>query len=510
MATATFSGTYTQNNGEDYATGTVAITPYGGATVTATLDATGSYSETITLVLTSVSGVWENDAGAIVTSAPASGFVVIPPNGTVAKGKCRVVETITGKPIATSVHEVADGATVNTGRDVGTVLGGGDTGAGHNHSGTYADLRAAITGAVDRTATLSASIPYARVEMNINALGKHAGSGRIYGSSPINGHWTTSDDNGGTWTDRTFSPVSAAPTGIGSSCVMMVITDTYMFAVGTAGLVFRAAKDVWNAWTDVTPSGVPANTIGRPDVLHHNGAALLYTNYGTAGSYGTQPGPGAYVWVSTDNGATWSANLSLSNARHGHAISSDSAGVIYVTIGDSGGTPPWTQHGMYRSTNNGATFTRLDPLNPTYYGIGMVHPPAVSGVPDRVITEGDGPNPPHLMAWNKTLDTPGSSSLTPCLWPDTSSAAGSWRGTGRGIALTAEGNILFVSTSEGGATGTREGVWLAKGPWFDRCVLLEEVSGALGVTWIVNRGISAGPYVLNGRMRLTVPKFQGQ
>jgi hypothetical protein len=124
MPTATFSGTYTLNNGEDYATGTVAITPYGGATVTATLDANGSYSETIPLILTSVGGVWVNDVGAIVTSAPASGVQVIPPGGTVDRGKVRVVETITGKAAVTTEFEALDGAIINTGRDVGTVLGG--------------------------------------------------------------------------------------------------------------------------------------------------------------------------------------------------------------------------------------------------------------------------------------------------------------------------------------------------------------------------------------------------
>lgn len=143
MATATFSGTYTQNGGESYAAGTVDITPYGGDTVTATLDDSGHYSQTVTLVLTSSSGVWENSAGAIVTSPPAGGTQIIPPNGTVTKGKCRVVEHITGRPAETSTFDVRASTTVNTGRDVGTVLtagGGGGGGAVDSVDGQTGDV----------------------------------------------------------------------------------------------------------------------------------------------------------------------------------------------------------------------------------------------------------------------------------------------------------------------------------------------------------------------------------
>lgn len=131
MATATFRGTYTANGGEDYASGTVTLTPRGGSPVVATLDAQGTYSVTPTLVLTSSTGLWLDAAGNVVTSQPSgSGVQLIPPGGTVTRTKVLVEEDIDGAPPKSFLVDVVADQVIDTGRDVGTVLGGTASGIG--------------------------------------------------------------------------------------------------------------------------------------------------------------------------------------------------------------------------------------------------------------------------------------------------------------------------------------------------------------------------------------------
>lgn len=84
-----FHGTYHRLGAFDSATGepmaasgSVAVTPFGGSTVTATLDADGAYETTLT---------------------PTSGTV-----------RVTVVETLTGASPRTTTHFVSDGQTVDT------------------------------------------------------------------------------------------------------------------------------------------------------------------------------------------------------------------------------------------------------------------------------------------------------------------------------------------------------------------------------------------------------------
>lgn len=83
----TFSGTYTQNEGDAAAAGTVALTHADGTTTTETLDADGHYSATLS-------------AG---------------------DGQVKVVETLDGVPVNTFFVQVTQGATADTGRDLGRV-----------------------------------------------------------------------------------------------------------------------------------------------------------------------------------------------------------------------------------------------------------------------------------------------------------------------------------------------------------------------------------------------------
>lgn len=132
MATATFGGTYTANGGQDYASGTVDLTPYGGSTTTVELDSSGSYSTSVALVLTSSTGLWLNDAGEVVDSPPNSGSQLIVPGGTVPRGWVKVTENLDGVPPRSFVVRTSPDQAFDTGRDVGTVLAGSASASGES------------------------------------------------------------------------------------------------------------------------------------------------------------------------------------------------------------------------------------------------------------------------------------------------------------------------------------------------------------------------------------------
>lgn len=83
----TFSGTYTQNDGDEVAAGTVTVTHADGTTGTATLDGAGAYT-----------------------------FELDTSGGTVT-----IVETLSGVPVMTSRTGVTEGVTIDTSRDIGRV-----------------------------------------------------------------------------------------------------------------------------------------------------------------------------------------------------------------------------------------------------------------------------------------------------------------------------------------------------------------------------------------------------
>lgn len=81
-------------------------------------------------------------------------------------------------------------------------------------------------------------------------------------------------------------------------------------------------------------------------------------------------------------------------------------------------------------------------------------------------------------------------------------------GTGRAAIVTSEGNLVYASTGELGAVGPREGLWIAKGPWFTSPILLEEWAQGSQPAW--RRTYESGSYLFNGIHKITRPKFAGQ
>jgi hypothetical protein len=343
---------------------------------------------------------------------------------------------------------------------------------------------------------LSASTVYARTDIGVSVIGQRTSNGRLYGVNATNGHWVYSDTNGTTWTDTGQSP-SVNP---GGSVIELVFHSTFMYAVTIAGKVWRNTIDTFTGWTDVSVSATPAGTTGRPGICVSNGTYLFYGNYNS-----TLPGD-AYVWRSADDGTTWVEVLHVATARHVHAIAPDPANLahIFATLGDAS----QAGNGLYYSASNGAaaSFVRI---SSNRYGINLAFPPAVSGVPARIILEGDGVAQPHLLSYYLALAGATDFKTDPLVWPDTAPASGaSWAGTARSLAVTSEGNIVWISTAENGAVGTRDGLWMARGPWFTTPVLLEELTGAVWPSY--GRTYESGAYLLNYRYRMLRPKFAGQ
>lgn len=344
----------------------------------------------------------------------------------------------------------------------------------------------------DRSSVLAESPAYSRTVTDYAVNGQDTATGRLYGVSAVNGHYVTSDDHGVTWDDRTFSSSVYTP-----NLIDVVLTASYMFGATVDGKVWRAPKDDFDGWSDKSPT-VPIGTTGRPSVLAVSPTSLLYGNYNADAPGGS----GARVWRSTDNGDTWTNTFTASTARHVHNINVDpSSGVVWMVAGDAG----YAGAGLYRSTDDGLTFTKVSGPR---YGINVAFQDPTTDptnsdrqiMPGRLLIEGDGASEPHIIGYPREYI---QAQQRPIVYP-----AATWAGTARGIRLTSEGNLFYISTSESGAVGTKDGCWLAKGPYFTAAVNLEDWTANKPTAYL--RTFEAGPYLWNHRSRITRPKFVGQ
>jgi hypothetical protein len=121
--------------------------------------------------------------------------------------------------------------------------------------------------------------------------------------------------------------------------------------------------------------------------------------------------------------------------------------------------------------------------------------------------EGDGVWQAHVFSYDKVGNPTGVTD--PAVWFDPAPTTGTgWQGSARAICLTPEGNLIYATLSEGGATGTRDGLWIARGPHFDRAVLLAEYTGGTIPSW--RRSIISGGWFINGSIRAKIPRFRDQ
>lgn len=323
--------------------------------------------------------------------------------------------------------------------------------------------------------------------------GKDEGTGKLYGQRLSNGNFCTSDD-GETYTDVGENPYVQ----IGTAPQQFQFTESFMYATTATGKIWRAPKDDFANWTDISVPDLPAATTGRVSVLaiSGDGAVLLYCNYNSSPA----TPEGAYLWRSTDNGATWTLVYDLSHpaAKHSHAVKFDpwNPGHAYFSVGDNG----WPSAGLHRSIDYGLTWEPCA-LTTRSVGIDMVFPEPVDGVPEMIVLEGDVMNGAHLYVHYK-----GTDELLPLVWytgalddPDCTMAST------RGIGLTPNGDLIYMTTTEGGTFGVKAGIYVARGPWFKEAILLEDITGEEPPGYV--QTVMTDTHVIQRAVKFNIPEF---
>lgn len=374
---------------------------------------------------------------------------------------------------------------------------------------------------------LNPAYPYQRAFAGAKVLGVNGGT--VYGlqfgqngTVPGYDNFVYSTDQGNSWVNTGTS--SSQALGTTASIIQMVFQCNMQFLITNTGKIFRSPANVWSSWVDISVPGLPSNTTGRPDSLVANGLYLYYGNYNADSN---NPGVGAHVYRSGNCGTSWTEVLTT-RGRHVHAIGFDPADInsIWVSIGDAG----YADVGLWYSSSGGAAGTFLQ-VSGGRYGIDLAFPPSTSGLPSRVLLEGDGPSPngaftpPVVMAFDKANPSMQSGSTNTntdgLIWPSSQFVAPTapsctqayggysyWGGSGAGISVTAEGNLFWINSNEGNPC-IRSGVWMARGPDFTSWALLEELTGKI-TGWEYYKTFEVGPYLFNNIYRIAKPRFMNQ
>ena len=304
---------------------------------------------------------------------------------------------------------------------------------------------------------------YLREDLGVSVFCRQAQT--LYGLRISDGHYVFSNDLGNTWVD-TGGLVLGQP-GAFQQCQFL---HGFKFLSLSDGRIFRAAPNDWINWTEVSVSARPPGTTFRPDNLVGNDTYLYYGNYNDVPA-------GSYVYRSADDGASWVEVLSVANARHVHGIAIDPhrSDHIFVNLGDVGSAYPG--YGLWYSSSNGdaGTFVHLS-SQADDDGIDMVF--RGTGAPqDEILMESDGTSNAYILRYSNA-GTPAPGPIMEFIVgdPNPPDGKGSWRGTGRCIALTSEGNLFWISKPEGAPDRHRTGIWMAPGPLLNQPVLLEEIN----------------------------------
>jgi len=165
----------------------------------------------------------------------------------------------------------------------------------------------------------------------------------------INGVWRSTDD-GATWTQLGL--------GIGVNDQVFEVTidpnDADTLWAGVADALGNQSANILrstnggSSWVDVTPP-LPAPQNGTAIAINPNDSDNVVAGFG--GSFG-----GGAVWVSNDGGSTWT---NRSGGLPGNPINAALHAGDRILIG--GGQAFGSQFvGLFESTNNGASWTRLD------------------------------------------------------------------------------------------------------------------------------------------------------
>lgn len=358
------------------------------------------------------------------------------------------------------------------------------------------EIPLAITYGPGGATSMSLATTHTRADLASNIVcGKDEATGKLYGQVLPSTNFSTSTDGGATFTDTGVNPYVA----IGTAPQQIQLTTSYMYVTTATAKIWRAPKDTFSgSWTDISVPGLPAATTGRTSnlAISGDGAVLLYCNYNSSPT----PAEGAFVWRSTDNGATWTKVYDLASpaAKHAHAIKFDPwhAGHAYLSAGDI----PYPSAGLHRSTDYGATWAPCA-LTARSVGIDMAFPAPIAGVPEMILLEGDVMQGAQVYVYYKGTDR-----MVPLIWY-TGALADPWCtvASARGIALTPDGDLIYFTTTESYVFGPRAGIYVARGPWYRDSILLQDITGEEPLGYV--QTVISGTNVIQRGWKFNVPTF---
>jgi photosystem II stability/assembly factor-like uncharacterized protein len=303
----------------------------------------------------------------------------------------------------------------------------------------------------------------------------HADPLRVYATFGDNAGIYRSTDGATNWT---YIPIPGS-IHVGRVCEdpfdsqrVYVVSDTNFYTSPDGGATWSDLG--WNA-SPPSPSGMLSAL--QPDPFKQ-GHLLVAVN---TGAYLTGPG---YLYSSNDSGASWQAVALPQAVDRISAIAFDpkTAGLVYLATDGTG---------VYRSTNDGSTWQRLDDRQQT----GMQHAGflAIATHPQQTVLVGTGSqfayrSVDHGATWQKAKDTPGGVSSS--LYADGDSTR-LYDATGTGLYLSSNGGDSW--TRAAGDLGKLQILGLDYGVAGDHTILYAATSGgaAGAATGVVARASRA-------------------
>jgi hypothetical protein len=189
-----------------------------------------------------------------------------------------------------------------------------------------------------------------------------------------------STDGGQTWTEFAAKPSPFRSGG----CIAAASASNYVWTESNQGDLFYTTNS-GGTWTLVTPTGVPSSGnrgwganyyVNRKNICADRVTANKFYAYNSGSD---TPSTATGVWVSTDNGATWTRVFEGEVADFsGFAVTMDSvpgqAGHLFFTSGVQSAPHPSITEFM-RSTDAGVSWAAVGDLTEvTAFGFGAIYP----------------------------------------------------------------------------------------------------------------------------------------
>jgi hypothetical protein len=317
---------------------------------------------------------------------------------------------------------------------------------------------------------------------------------RLYALSE-QGRLVHSDSLGESWVE-----VNGKITDADDPARGLVFMADRVFAYTKYGRILSSPVEPIGPWTDVsvprdTAPFLPADTTWRPDIMAANAKYLFYGNCGSGNTNG------AHVYRSADEGRTWEEVLSVPEplARHVHSVRVNprNDNGVFVTLGDI--RPGATGIGLYYSVADGRPGSFVH-LSSNTAGIDLAFPAGA----DRLFIEGDGPSQtlPFVLSYPWSEIERQAEVKVQISHPE------GWSGTTLAMTTTPSDDLLWVSTTENGVHGQKEGVWLARRPSYSVSLLLEDITDKRAEWPVLGKTYVLGDYLFNGSQRIYVSDAQ--